>query len=123
MPQRVRSTQDGQAGFLVEQGGRQWVRIDRGTQVTAEQRLVPYDPEAWKHAESDPLSEMGIARVCYDADRGLRLARGEYGIPEWIALHSKLPEHARSWLAGPPKDADERRVRLFKAVREALADE
>lgn len=121
--QRVRSLADGQLGFLVEQDGKQWVRLDRGTHVGAETRLVPYVKDQWKDDKGPKLPPMGLARVCYDADRALRLARGEYGVPEWIAVHSKTPEAARAWMSGPPKAADPARHALYAAVRKALADE
>lgn len=120
---RVRRKSDGQLGFLVDIKGARAVRLDRGTHIMAESRVVPYDANDWEHDKGPRLSPLGVARVCYDADRALRLARGEYGITEWISLQSKSPAAAQAWIEGPPADADEGRKKLFAAVVEALADE
>lgn len=114
--QRVRSRSDGQLGFVVEHEGQKMVRLDRGQRIGAEIRLVPYDENQWQPAPRDKLAAMGVARVAYDADRALRLARGQYGIPNWIDLR----DQGRSWLNGPPGDADDERKALYVAIKKVI---
>lgn len=106
---RVRSTIDGQLGFVVEDEGRLWVRLDR----RGENRMLPYHEAQWVPDSEPPITPMQLARVCHDADRTWRIVHGEYAVKEWISL----PEKDRlAWLKGPPAGCDPRRVKLYTAV-------
>jgi len=119
--QRLRSLSDGQAGFLTkDEQGKDVVRLDRGTHVGAEVRLVPYDPNGWKAAPEAPIPPMGIARICYSADKALRHAQGEYTIPDWQSIYDRPA--GREWMLGPPKAASDLRKRLDAAIRKVLAE-
>lgn len=108
----VRNELDGQLGTVVHNDeGKPMVRLDRGKQEI----LVPYLPSLWKPAERPKLSPMQVARVCYEADRAYRLARGEYGVAEWISLKQ---EKQREWLLPPSKGDD--RAKLYAAIRAVL---
>lgn len=117
--QRVRSTSDGQIGFVCEvDTGGLGVRLDRGTRFNAEQRIVPYHPQQWTTDDSPKLSKVQAARVCYEADRALRTVRGEYGIKEW----NSLSESARiAWLKAPVGDPV--RQGLYADIVKRLAQE
>lgn len=108
----VKSVSDGQLGTVVETTeGRRMVRLDRGKNV---EMVVPYTPSQWEPAERPRLSPIQVAHVCYEADKALRRARGEYGLAEWATM--KEPEKI-SWL-NPPKD--EQRAVLYAAIKESL---
>lgn len=114
--QRVRSLNDGQIGHIVTlsqaEGGGIGVQLDR-----REKTIVPYRPGRWAPDEKGRLTPIQVASICYAADAGLRLARGEYGVKEWRTL----PEPDRlEWLSGPPKNADAERLKLYAAVRGAF---
>lgn len=100
---------DGQLGRLVEIEGRPMVRLDRPGQELFE----AYDERHWLPAEKRPIGPMQVKRVCYEADRALRHARGEYGVKQWEAL----PEHERIRMGTP---ADPERGALWDAITEAL---
>ncbi len=113
---RVRSTEDGQLGFITEGAegnGGLWVRLDR----RGETRLLPYEPTKWVKEEEPRLAEIAIARICYEADRGYRLAAGSYSLPSWIEMRE---EDRIAWIKGPPKDADGKRVKLFEGLRKLV---
>lgn len=110
---RVRSTLDGQLGYIVEQEGRLWVRLDR----RGENRLLPYHEQQWTADKEPPLTAIQIARIAHDGDRAWRLVHGEYGLKEWMSLRE---EERHAWLKGPPEGADPRRLRLYAAVKGAL---
>lgn len=105
---RVRALRDHQLGFIVEREGRLWVRLDR-----RELSLVPYSPAQWQEDEEKPLAPIQVARIAYEADRALRAVEGSYNTKEWS--HILEAERIR-WLEGPPKDANDSRQRLYKAV-------
>lgn len=91
---RVRSTNDGQLGFVVElDDGRLGVRLDR----KGEQRVVPYRAPEWIVAREPQLTPIQVARVFHDADRALRISRGAYStaLPEW---QTQREETRREWL-------------------------
>lgn len=92
---RVRSTNDGQIGFVceMEDSDRLGVRMDR----RGESRVVPYNASLWKPDVEPELSPIQLARVVYGIDRELRIARGAYSntIPDWISLGD--PQR-RAWL-------------------------
>ena len=114
---KVRSTNDGQLGTLVEsETGDLMVRLDR----PAERLEVPFNATRWMQAPDERLSPMQLARVAYAADQALRLVRGSYGIPDWVALKEaqRLP-----WLKGLPADADDLRRKLHRAIADVLAGE
>jgi hypothetical protein len=117
--QRLRSVSDGQVGFLArDEQGQQVVRLDRPTGIGAENRTVPYKKNEWQEAPDDPLPPMGIARICYEADKALRHARGEYTIPDWQSIYDRPA--GRAWMQGPPKDASDERKKLDAVIRKAL---
>ncbi len=92
---RVRSTNDGQRGVVVqmEETGGLGVRLDR----RGENRVVPYNAQQWEPDREPTLTPIQVARVFYDADRALKIARGAYAstLPEWIGLRD---EERRAWL-------------------------
>lgn len=113
---RVRSTSDGQLGFITEgETGGLMVRLDR----RGENRMVPFRSGDWHEEVAAPLSEMQIARVCHDADRAYRLVNGAYTQPEWIALTER---DRIAWSKGLPAapGMDVKRVRLYDAIRKAI---
>lgn len=112
MAHLVRSVNDGQLGTVVQHEGRTMVRLDRGK---TEQHL-PYVASMWMAVERQSLQPMQVARVCYEADRALRISRGTYGISDWQTL--KQPDQI-AWL-NPPSKGDER-AELYAAIRKALA--
>lgn len=115
--QRVRSTTDGQVGYIVEvEGAGLGVRLDR----RAENRVVPFNPQTWVSDVKPPLGPMQVAQVAYAADRQLRHARGEYAVKEWMTVtEANRLEFAKN---GPPKSDGERR-RLYEAVIAAVKGE
>lgn len=112
---RVRSKNDGQLGYLVEmEDGRQGVKLDRGQQNI----VVPYLEKRWEIAEEAKLQAMQIARCAYEADRALRIGRGEYATTTWDSLR----EPARvEWARNGPPEEDSQRARLFAAITGALS--
>jgi hypothetical protein len=86
--QRLRRVTDGQIGFLVvdPETKRRSVRLDRGTKLGTDQSTVPYSEHAWEQDHAPKLSADQIRRVCYAADRELRIVRGEYSVKQWIDL-------------------------------------
>lgn len=114
---RVRSATDGQVGFLVEgEGGKLLVRLDR----KSEDRVVPFHDSLWKPEERARLTSSQIARVCYAADRELRIVRGEYGVPEWQTLTDAA--RMRS-LQSPRVPEGDSRADVYAALQKALANE
>lgn len=112
--QKVRSTGDGQMGEIVEmEGGGLGVRIDR----PQETRIVPFHPSKWALHAKVTLGPQQVARICYEADRALRMAKGEYAVKDWLST----TEQARIAFAKLGPDKDEDRIRLFAAINEALA--
>lgn len=115
---RVGGGGDHQIGHLVEmEDGAKGVKLDRGTGPTAESIVIPWRANQWEEVEEPRLQPMQVARCAYEADRALRIALGEYGVPEWQSLR----ENPRvDWLRnGPPKE-DTTRRRLYAAVLGAL---
>lgn len=112
--QRVRNTSDGQVGFLVEsENSRLAVRLDRKNET----RIVPFSEHTWVPDTAPRLTNMQIARVCYEADAALRVVMGEYGVPDWLALK----EPARlAWLK-PPANADSTRLELYNTITDLLS--
>jgi len=112
---RVRSTNDGQLGFLVDDGGALKVCLDR----PGARQLRPYHERQWVADREPALTEMAIARICHDADRAYRIGRGEYSLPDWIAL----TEQARiGWMKGPPAGASSQRRALYTHLRQKVRD-
>lgn len=112
--QRVRNSSDGQIGYLVEgENSRLAVRLDRKNET----RIVPFNEHTWVPDTAPRLTNMQIARVCYEADAALRVVMGEYGVPDWIAL--KEPQRLQ-WLK-PPEKADATRLQLYQVITEVLA--
>lgn len=109
---------DGQLGVIVPypEGGL-GVQLDRGSNKGSEVLIVPWRPGEWTPAAKQPIPPMHLGRITYDADKALRVARGDYSPKEWPSL----PEKTRiAWAqAGPPKD-DEERWRLYAAIKGAL---
>jgi hypothetical protein len=104
---------DGQLGYVVrESDGRLAVKLDR-----KENLVVPYHPDIWRPVVERPLGPMQVARVAYEADRALRFAQGEYGVPEWNG--AREPVRIAYMESGPPQ-ADARRRRLYEALVTAL---
>lgn len=113
--QRVRSLMDGQIGHTVEtEGGGLGVKLDRAN----ENRVVAFNPNLWVADEKPPLGPMQVTRVAYEADRALRIARGEYGVAEWIAV--KEAAKVSFMQAGPEKGADPIRRKLNAAILAVL---
>lgn len=111
---RVRNGNDGQLGFLVEHEGRIAVRLDR-----RETTILPYSEHAWLPDKEARLTTAHVARIAYEADRGLLEAKGTYGVKGW----RELTENVRlDWIRGLPEDArkDSDRAKLWKAVTGAL---
>ncbi len=119
---RVRSTRDGQLGYLVENedGKGLAVRLDR----KAENRVVPYHPREWLPDEKPRLSQMQIARVAYAVDREVRHVLGEYGVPDWMSLRE--PQRLL-WLkglqleAGASGETKKIRTDMYRSVLKVLA--
>lgn len=113
---RVRSTRDGQLGWLeTRDDGVKVVRLDRRDYQSA-----PWNPSAWKLDRPSPMTDIQIARVVYEADRNLRLVLGEYGVKPWQDLRE--PDRV-SWIAGPPPKPAVKPLRreLADAIRKTLA--
>jgi hypothetical protein len=111
--QRVRRTTDGQLGFLIEEDGKQRVKLDRRTGET-----VPYHPTTWVPDVAPRLNEAQLSRILYGADRELRIARGEYSVLEWTRMHER---DRVGWKL--PETADATRQAMSKAIRQVLAKE
>jgi hypothetical protein len=119
---RVRSTRDGQLGYLVEtEDGRGLaVRLDR----KAENRVVPFHPREWLPDEKPRLTPMQVARVAYAADREVRQVMGEYGLPDWMSLRE--PQRL-AWLKGlqlePGASGEAKKIRsdMYRSVLKVLA--
>lgn len=91
---RVRSTNDGQIGYLQElEDGTLGVRLDR----RGEQRVVPFRAPEWEPDSEPQLTPIQLARLVYDIDRALRIATGSYAntIKEWISLRD---QERTAWL-------------------------
>lgn len=118
--QRLRRVTDGQVGFLAldEVTKQRRVRLDRGTKLGTDQSTVPYSEHLWEPDTAPKLSQDQIRRVCYAADRELRIVRGEYSVKQWIDLRD---QERVGW--APPKDAAAVRKQVFAAIGEALTDE
>lgn len=119
---RVRSTRDGQLGYVVQsdEGAGLAVRLDR----KQENRVVPFNPREWVPDEKARLTAMQIARVAYEADRALRLVTGEYGLPDWVSLRENI---RLSWLKGLQLEASATpesaaiRAALYRGILKVLA--
>lgn len=107
---------DGQLGrVVVMDDGKLGVRLDRGATV----QIEPYHPQVWHNEDAPPkLQMMQLARVAYEADRALRVARGEYGAKEWMSMRE---QDRLAWSQGGPPAADVERSRLHAAVVRALS--
>jgi len=115
--QRLRRVTDGQIGFLVlDEAGKKRVRLDRGTKLGTDQSTIPYSEHAWEPDQAPRLTADQILRVCYAADRELRIVRGEYSVKPWIDL--KDAERI-GWRM--PKDADSQRSEAIEALAAKLA--
>lgn len=113
-------SRDGQRGHVVQMDdGGLGVQLDRA----AERLIVPLTERnrtEWAPDTRSSLQPMQMARVSYGADRELRIARGEYGVKEWM----NLAERDRvAWMqaGAPASDADRRR--LYLAITAALKGE
>lgn len=112
---RVRSTEDGQIGFITEgETGGLWVRLDR----RGENRLVPFREQQWKEDREPAVSPLQVARVCHAADVAWQLVHGSYSVKGWIDLRET---ERIAWLKGPPDGSDPRRQTLYDAVKKAAA--
>lgn len=111
---RVRSVRDGQLGRLVESDtGHLLVRLDRRVET-----LVPFIPALWVPDAEPRLTALQVARIGYDADRALRLALGEYNIPDWTQLREPV---RLEWMRkGVPEVAPELRRKLAAAITKAV---
>ena len=117
--QRLRRVTDGQVGFYaLDDQGKKCVRLDRGTKLGTDQTLVPYSEHAWEPDQVPRLSKDQIRRVCYAADRELRIVKGEYSVKQWIDL---TDTERVGWHL--PREADAARKALLEAVLGALAGE
>ena len=108
---------DGQLGTLVAHESGVGVQLDRGTGLGAETIILPYSEHEWTVIEREPIAMMMLARISYDADRALRVARGDYGAKEWIALQEQVRV---AWAQGGPPRAETERRALYEAIKEAL---
>jgi hypothetical protein len=109
---RLRSTRDGQLGFLTEtEDGTLAVRLDRRVDA----RVVPYVAAEWIPDGEIKLTPIQVARVLYDADRAMRLSLGEYGVPDWLSLRE--PQR-HDWVNGKAWDKNEPPLR--RKVRVAI---
>lgn len=91
---RVRSTNDGQIGYLEEQAdGSLAVRLDR----RGEQRVVPFRASEWAPDLEPQLTPIQLARMVYGINRELKIANGSYAntIAEW---HSLRDQERVAWL-------------------------
>lgn len=106
---------DGQRGEIIQtEDGKLAVLLDR-----RERHVVPYDPNSWTPAVKTPIQPMQVARIAHEADRVLRIARGEYGALEWMNL--KEQDRIKFCAAGPPAKDEERR-RLYLYIVKALTE-
>jgi hypothetical protein len=92
------------------------VQLDRRGEI----RVLPWREGQWIPTEdSDRLTPIQKARICYDADRAWQMVHGApYSTKEW---HSLRDDDRRAWILGPPANADRRRLRLFRAILGVLA--
>lgn len=111
---RVRSVNDGQLGFVEQDGEDLMVRLDRPSGAGGR---VPYNPALWVEDVVPKLTDMARAAICYAADRAYREQRGEYNVPDWRALGDS--GRARV-LEGPKKAKDPFRMKLWNAVKSML---
>ncbi len=112
---KVRSTMDGQKGLIVDttEFGLA-VRLDRGSV----EMIVPFRGKDWVEDVQPPLQPGQMARVLYEADRALRVALGEYGVPEFVNLRDA---EKIGWMGkDPPTGLSRDRSRLYRAVRGSL---
>lgn len=113
-----RSVQTGDRGFLVKRAGRDWIRLDRPNDPTAQ---MPFDPLKWVVDKEDrPLSSLACAQVAQAADQVLCRALGLYDKAgkEWISLPEKI---RLAWMREGPKKPAIRR-KLYIQIRAVLAD-
>lgn len=115
---RLRRKTDHQIGFLVMEDGEQRVRLDRGTTKMSDTSTQPYREQEWEPAPKVNFTDMQIARICYDADRAYRIARGDYGVPEWNALRDDVKRAA----VHPPNTEDDVRLGMFADIRSRMRD-
>jgi len=107
---------DGQLGRLVVMdNGEFGVKLDR-----TEDLVVPFNENEWHREEKNRVQPMQLARICYEADRALRSARGEYGVAEWIGLSDRVRV---GWCqGGVPAGMDAERQGLLRAIRGHFAE-
>ncbi len=109
-----RSVTTGDKGFLVVVGGREYIELDRPSQVI--RRL--YKERDWiKEAEHRPLLPQQIGRIYYEAEKHLLIAVGD---PEGRKMNWELMTNERriDWMG---KSSDHKLVKkLHKAMRKIL---
>lgn len=115
---RLRRRTDHQIGFLVTEDGEQRVRLDRGTTKMSDTSTLPYREQEWEPAPKVNFTASQIARVCYDADRAYRIAKGDFGVPEWNALR----DEAKRAATNPPSTDDPVRLGLYADISARMRD-
>jgi hypothetical protein len=109
----VRSTNDGQAGKLVQTDDGLMVRLDRA----AQEIVVPYHPHAWLPAGRAALGTMQVAKIQYAADCAYREVHGEYRVADWLSLDDKA---RRTFADLGPNTDDQVRLLIYDALKELL---
>jgi len=103
---------DGQLGYMVDQHGREAIRLDRPAQVIVE----PYTDSKWEPVSAErPVTKAQVARIAFAADRALCLMLALHGEArkEWVGLSDK---DRIEWVAnGPPADPPLRRA-MYQAI-------
>lgn len=112
-----RETSSGQLGYRVRRGGRDRIRLDRGS----EEILRAFTPGEWSpEKERRPLMAFHLARVAFEADRALcsNIGLPENARKEWSSLSE---DQKKAWLTvGPTKDP--MRKRLYESIQAGMAE-
>lgn len=105
---------NGERGYLVNDGGRSAIRVDRPDDET----LRPFDPVSWMpDTELQPFTDVTIAMVAHYADRGLCRALGLYkeARQDWDLMRT---EDKASWIRKSnrlaPKLREELRANIYR---------
>lgn len=107
---------DGQLGYMVEEHGREMIRLDRPGDKAA---LAPFRENTWDPVSSDrPLNRAQVAKIAYGADVLLCKVIGNHEVrKEWASLSDK---ERQKWVKDGPapdppirRDLYERIVGLF----------
>ena len=112
-----RNKRTGDRAYLVERDGKTYMRLDR----SLEEILKPYNGSTQSMWEADgewrPLNRVAIAQICFEADKVLIRALGdfEHSKKEWLSLR---PHQRQIWMDGGLRNPARRA--LWEAIQAAM---